>query len=195
VAIIIIVFIRYRNFRISIPMVFISLSEVVIILGIAAVQDAMIWLAVLIINFLIITFAWWKKHEVDVLAWIGGLLIPLIGMIMGNGSFIWTIDLPTIGGLIAVIGTGVDHQIIIADETLAGKADAKAYSLRKKIKMAFFIIFGAAATTIFAMFPLMFIGIGFVRGFAITTIIGVLVGILITRPAYARIIEATTKTD
>ncbi|GAF85840.1 unnamed protein product, partial [marine sediment metagenome] len=33
----------------------------------------------------------------------------------------------------------------------------------------------------------------FVRGFAITTIVGVLVGILITRPAYAKIIETMVK--
>ena len=59
--------------------------------------------------------------------------------------------------------------------------------------MAFFIIFGAAATTIAAMVPLMSIGVGFIRGFAITTIVGVLVGILITRPAYARIVEIVTK--
>ncbi|MCK4497292.1 MAG: hypothetical protein KAU24_03795 [Candidatus Aenigmarchaeota archaeon] len=171
-------------------MVFISLSEVIIILGIAAVQDSMIWLAVLIINFLLISMAWWKKHEIDIYAWIGALLIPLLGMAS------WTIDLPTIGGIIAAIGMGVDHQIIIADETLAGKKEEeKLYTLKKKIKMAFFIIFGAAATTIAAMIPLMSIGIGFIRGFAITTIVGVLVGILITRPAYARIIEMTTKSD
>ena len=39
------------------------------------------------------------------------------------------------------------------------------------------------------MFPLMFVGVGLVRGFAITTIVGVLVGILITRPAYAKLVE------
>ena len=30
---------------------------------------------------------------------------------------------------------------------------------------------------------------GFVRGFAMTTVVGVLVGILVTRPAYAKIVE------
>ena len=61
--------------------------------------------------------------------------------------------------------------------------------------MAFFIIFGAAATTIVAMLPLTIVGIGFIKGFAITIIVGVLVGTLITRPAYARILEMTTKKD
>lgn len=187
-AVIIIIFVRYRSLRISIPMVFIGLSEVVIILGISAANDAMIWLVALLINFLIVSISWWKKFEIDIYAWIGAILIPLLGMAT------WTIDLPAIGGIIAAIGTGVDHQIIIADETLSRRSgDKRDYTVREKIKRAFFIIFGAAATTIAAMIPLMSIGIGFVRGFAITTIVGVLAGILVTRPAYARIIEAMNK--
>jgi len=186
--VIIIIFIRYRSLKISIPMVFIGLSEVIIILGISAANDAMIWLMALLINFLIVSISWWKKFEIDIYAWIGAILIPLLGMAT------WTIDLPAIGGIIAAIGTGVDHQIIIADETLSRRKDEKRdYTMKDRIKRAFFIIFGAAATTIAAMLPLMSIGIGFVRGFAITTIVGVLVGILVTRPAYARIIQAMNK--
>ena len=70
-----------------------------------------------------------------------------------------------------------------------GRGMKKIYTIREKIKRAFFIIFGAASTTIAAMLPLMFLGIGLIRGFAITTIVGVMVGLLITRPAYAKIIE------
>ena len=51
------------------------------------------------------------------------------------------------------------------------------------------MIFGSASTVIAAMLPLMVIGIGVMRGFAITTIIGVLIGIFITRPAFSRIAE------
>jgi preprotein translocase subunit SecD len=183
-----IVFVKYRRVGVAIPIVLMSLSEVVIILGIAAVNDAWIWSTVLVINFLVILMAWWKNNEVDMFAWAGALLIPLLGMAS------WTIDLPAIGGILAAIGTGVDHQIIIADETISGKKEKqKSYTIKDKIKMAFFIIFGASATTIAAMVPLMSIGIGLVRGFAITTIIGVLVGILITRPAYARIVEIAVR--
>ena len=182
-----IIFIRYRSLRIAVPMVLVGLSEVVIILGIASVNDSLIWGAIMVISFLMVAMAWWKKHEIDVYAWAGVLLIPLLGMAS------WTIDLPAIGGIIAAIGTGVDHQIIIADETLAGKREKRTYTLKDKIRRAFFIIFGAAATSIGAMIPLMTIGIGFLRGFAITTIVGVLVGILITRPAYARVVEILTK--
>ncbi len=186
IIVVIIVFIRYRSLKIALPLVFIGISEVVIILGVAAKGDSMIWLVILLINFFIITTAWWKKHEIDIYAWAGALLIPLLGMLS------WTIDLAAIGGIIAAIGTGVDHQIIIADEAVSGKEE-RIYTLKDKIKRAFFIIFGAAATTIAAMVPLLFLGIGLVRGFAITTIVGVLIGILVTRPAYARIIEMMVK--
>ena len=186
-AVVAVVFARYRNIKVAIPMVLTGLSESVIILGIAAVNDSMVWMAVLVINFIVITTAWWKKHEIDIYAWIGALLIPLIGFAG------WTIDLPAIGGIIAAIGTGMDDMIVITDETMRKKKEEKIYSLRERIKRAFVIIFGSAATTIAAMFPLMSIGIGFVRGFAITTVVGVLVGVLVTRPAYARIVEAVVE--
>ncbi len=186
-AVILLVFLRYRKLKIAIPMVLVGLSEIIIILGIAALNDYFIWTIILIINFIIISTAWWKKYEVDVYAWIGALLIPLLGLMGG-----WTIDLPAIGGILAAIGTGMDHMIIIADETLMKGRERKIYSIKESIKRAFFIIFGAAATTIAAMTPLLG-GIGFLRGFAITTIVGVLVGVLVTRPAYGRIVESMSK--
>jgi preprotein translocase subunit SecD len=188
IVVVVIVFIRYRSLKISVPILVVGLSEVVIILGIASKGDTGIWAIVLLVNMAIVALAWWKKQEIDIYAWIGAFLIPLLGMMS------WTIDLPAIGGIIAAIGTGVDHQIIIADETVKGEPKEKGLlGIKDRIKRAFFIIFGAAATTIFAMVPLIFLGVGLVRGFAITTIIGVLVGILITRPAYARMIEALIK--
>ncbi len=186
-AVIIITFIRYRKLRIAIPMVFTGFSEVVIILGIAANNDWFIWGPVLILNSVLVLAAWWKKYEIDPTAWFGALLIPLLGLMT------WTIDLPAIGGIIAAIGVGVDNMIVIADETLMGVKERKIiYTIKDKIKRAFFIIFGSASTTIAAMVPLVLIGVGLVRGFAITTMVGVLVGILVTRPAYAKIIELGT---
>jgi len=188
-SVIIIVFIRYRSLRFSLPMVFTSMSEAVIITGIAATNDTIPWLSILIANIAVIIYALYKKEDIDISAWIGALLIPLLGM-----TFSWTIDLPAIAGIIAALGTGIDNMIIIADETIHKESGEKVtFTLKEKIKHAFFIIFGTASTTIAAMFPLMIIGIGLVRGFAITTIIGVLIGVLISRPAYARIIEITSK--
>jgi preprotein translocase subunit SecD len=136
------------------------------------------------------------------------LVIPIILtslaeliLILGTASVIkWNIDLPAIAGIIAAIGTGVDDQIVITDEVLKGNKNEKNKRSRTgfkvKIKEAFFIIFAAAATLIAAMLPLAYIGfsrgytgIGILSGFAFTTIIGILVGIFITRPVYAKFIE------
>jgi preprotein translocase subunit SecD len=185
----IIVFIRYRNLRTALPMAGISFSEIVIILGIASTNDAMIWASVMLIGLAMIAASWWKKHEIDIFAWVAVGLIPLLGLMS------WTIDLAAIGGIIAAIGTSVDHQIIIADEALMRTDERRVYTIRDKMKRAFFIIFSSASTVIAAMIPLMSIGVGLIRGFAITTIVGVLVGILVTRPAYARIIESGIKKD
>ncbi len=132
-----------------------------------------------------------ETREVDVIAWIGALLIPILGLLT------WTIDLPAIGGIIAAIGVGVDNMIVIADETLTRREEERKilYTIKDRIKRAFFIIFGSASTTIAAMVPLMSLGVGLVRGFAITTVVGVLVGILITRPAYAKIVEMGTSRE
>lgn len=186
--VIIIVFIRYRNLKIALPMIFVGFSEVVIILGIASINDMLIWGIVFVITESIVIASFLKGQEFDISGFIGATLIPLLGMLS------WTIDLAAIGGIIAAIGMGTDHQIIIADETLKrGKEEKGIYTIKEKIKRAFFIIFGAASTTIAAMTPLMFLGIGLVKGFAITTTIGVLIGLFITRPAYATIIETFLK--
>jgi preprotein translocase subunit SecD len=99
----------------------------------------------------------------------------------------WNLDAPSIAGIIAGMGTGVNDQIVIIDESLSGETGNE--TLKEKVKRAFFIIVGAFLTIIAAMIPLFWAGAGLLRGFALTTIIGVTVGILVTRPAFADIIK------
>jgi preprotein translocase subunit SecD len=111
-------------------------------------------------------------------------------IILGIAAMIkWTLDLPSIVAIITIIGTGIDVQIMIVDEILYGKRKAEAVTIKQKIKDAFFMVFGSASTVIAAMLPMIFVGIGIMRGFAITTCIGVLVGLFITRPAFASVME------
>jgi len=97
----------------------------------------------------------------------------------------WNLDAPSIAGIIAGMGTGVNDQIVIIDESVSNRH----LSIKERVKRALFIIFGAFFTIIAAMFPLFWAGAGMLKGFALTTIIGVTVGILITRPAFANIIR------
>ncbi len=116
-----------------------------------------------------------------------GILIALVSeliIVFGLAAFMkLSIDLAAIGGLIAAIGTGVDDQIIITDEYFRKRKTN--ISSRKKVKGAIKIIMIAYLTTLAAMIPLNFAGLKILQGFAFMIIIGVTVGVFITRPAYA----------
>lgn len=99
------------------------------------------------------------------------------------------IDLSHIAGFIAVIGTGVDDLVIIADEILQQGDISTGRVFRSRFRKAFWVIGGAAATTIIAMSPLAVLSLGDLQGFAIVTIVGVLIGVLITRPAYGDVLR------
>ena len=101
----------------------------------------------------------------------------------------WNLDAPSIAGIIAGIGTGVNDQIVIIDEAVSNEFQ----SIKQRIKNALFIIIGAFFTIIAAMLPLFWAGAGMLKGFALTTIIGVSVGILITRPAFSDIVKNIIK--
>ncbi len=108
-------------------------------------------------------------------------------LILGFAAFTkWNLDLASIAGLIAAIGTGVDQQVIITDELLKGRKDETA-SLNTRSKRALFIVVAAASVSVATMFPIILFGFGLGKlvGFATVTIVGVLVGILITRPAFS----------
>jgi preprotein translocase subunit SecD len=140
------VFLRYRNPKIVVPMVATSFSEVLMMLAVAALLN-------------------------------------------------WQLDLAAIAGLIVVIGTGIDHLVIITDELLyEGKMPSgKIYLAR--LSSAFGIIMAAAATTIVAMLPLFGMGFGAFKSFALITIAGVLIGVFIARPAYGRIVGKIMQAD
>ncbi|VVB74175.1 Protein-export membrane protein SecD [uncultured archaeon] len=103
------------------------------------------------------------------------------------------LDLAAFAGLIAAIGTGVDSEIVITDEVM-GKAQNAHESLIQRAKNALFIIGTSAFTIIAVMGPIVllsrnFPGLDKLYGFAVVTIVGSLIGIIITRPGYTKIVE------
>jgi len=188
ISVTLVVFLRYREKKIVLPMFFVLLSEIILILGLIAAVN---WLIIGMMGILIIvlliggTLKWWDYPVADLTAGIAVLFI-VSAFILSAGK--WQLDLASIAGIIAVIGTGVDQLVIITDEVLSGgKSSTSMY--RKRISFAFGIIFVSATTTIVAMLALAFMALGTLRGFAIVTIVGLLIGIFITRPAYAKIME------
>lgn len=128
-----------------------------------------------------------------------GLVVPMFATVvmeavltLGVAAFLRIpLDLGALAGIIAAIGYGVDDQIVMTDELRKKRgADGEhdGGSLIARAKRAFFIVTASAVTAIAALLPLILIGpssgMSKLVGFALTTIIGVLVGVIVTRPAY-----------
>ncbi|MBP1985865.1 preprotein translocase subunit SecD [Halolamina salifodinae] len=136
-----------------------------------------------------VVFARYRRIEVA-----GPMIVTALSevvILMGAAAAIgYPVDLSVIAGFIAAIGTGVDDLIIIADEVMSQGEVSSQRVFQSRFRKAFWVIGAAAATTILALSPLAVLSLGQLRGFAIFTILGVLVGVLITRPAYGDILRA-----
>ncbi|VVB80589.1 Protein-export membrane protein SecD [uncultured archaeon] len=170
----------------------VKLDRISPLLGEQFVKSILIGGSLAILAVSIIIFARYRKIKISL-----ALLLTSfseIVIILGVASMIkWNLDLPSLAGIIATIGTGVDSQIMILDESRGNQG-----SLIEKIKKALFIVFTAFATAFVSLIPLTgflgFMGItaaggGFLKGFAITSLIGITAGVVITRPAFADIIK------
>ncbi|PCR92441.1 preprotein translocase subunit SecD [Natrinema ejinorense] len=135
-----VVYSRYTDTRVALPMIVTAMAEVVILLGFAAL-----------------------------------IRMPL--------------DLSHVAGFIAVVGTGVDDLVIIADEVMDEGDVSSVRVFQSRFRKAFWVIGAAAATTVVALSPLAVLSLGDLKGFAIITILGVFIGVLITRPAYGDILR------
>jgi preprotein translocase subunit SecD len=102
----------------------------------------------------------------------------------------WNLDLPSIAGILATIGTGIDAQIIVLDEA---KHHEEILTMKQKIKRALGIIMGSYFASVVSLLPLLGAGAGLLKGFVVTTIIGISIGVLITRRAFADIVKLIEK--
>lgn len=122
-------------------------------------------------------------------------MLSEITIILGFAALTgWNLDLAAIAAIVIAIGSGVDDQIVMIDETLRGDKERRR-TWKERIGGAFFIILAAYFTLAAAMVPLFFAGAGLLRGFAITTLVGITAGVFITRPAFAQFMELLLKKD
>jgi preprotein translocase subunit SecD len=141
-----------------------------------------------IVGVSIIIFARYRKFKASIYLLITSFSEIII--ILGVASIInWNLDLLSLAGILATIGTGIDQQIIILDEA----KEKVIMSMKEKLKRAFAIIIGAYFASVVSLIPLLWAGAGLLKGFAITTIIGISVGILITRPAFTDMVKFLEK--
>lgn len=123
------------------------------------------------------------------------IVLPMIAtnmaeiiILLGIAVFIQQLDIAAIAALIAVLGTGIDQLVIITDEVVhEGKVPSPTLYL-KRLTRALAIIMTSAATVVIAMFSLIVMDLSTLKGFAIISILGILIGVLITRPAYGKIV-------
>jgi len=154
-------------------------------MGNVFLNEFLIALVSAFIGIAVLIFIRFKKI-IDTLLVIGALVSELI-IILGIAALIhWNLDIASIIALIAIVGSGVDNLIVILSEVRSGEQTGKTIHVR--IERAFFVIYGSAFTTI-ASLLLFTTGVSFLKGFAITTIIGILVGVFITRPLFAHLIS------
>ncbi len=161
------------------------------VLGETFLRNAFLMGAIAILVVISILMAVYRNFKVAIPMMLTSLLEIFI--LLGIASAIkWSVDIAAIAGIIAAIGSGVNDQIVITDEAIRGDS-RHVKSWTEKFRNSIFIIMGAFWTLFFAMLPLFFIGAGLLRGFALTTIIGTAVGVFLTRPAYAKIVEILLK--
>ena len=164
----------------------VKLDSISPLLGKQFLKNVFLAAVVAFFSVFVVLFIRFKKFKITLLILL--TMLSEIIIILGIAALInWNLDLASIAGIIAAIGTGVDQQIVIVDESRVSRK----YSWKERIKRAFFIIMGAYATTFAAMLSLLKAGAGLLKGFAVTTIIGITVGVLITRPAFADMISRT----
>ena len=156
-------------------------------LGKDFIREALLIFAVAILGVAVVIYVRFRSLTVSTAIMV--TMIIEIVLLLGVAALIgWNLDLAAIAGILIAIGTGVDDQIIISDEVLHRQRDV-VLTWKERFKRAFYIIMAAYFITVVGMLPLLWAGAGLLKGFALTTIIGVTIGVFVTRPAFATVIE------
>ena len=177
VAVLALSMIRYRNIKISLYILMVAVSELILILGIASSQ-----IVAAIIIFLSLILAIIYKEAKSLIRALTIFVAVLISGFVVIGK--WTIDIPTIAGLVSIIGNS-GELITLTDQFVLEKKKR----IEESVETGMEIVYNSSTLLVFAMLPLAFLGLGSLKGFSITTTVGTLIDLFITRPAYMKLIE------
>lgn len=123
------------------------------------------------------------------LAFVGFTLCEL-SITLGGASVLGLIlGLPELGGLLVVIGSGIDHQLTMTDAVLRGGHPERA-GAGWRASRTLPLIYASIFITLAAMVPIAALGFGALRGFAIIVITGTILTLLLSRPIYSKVIDA-----
>ena len=158
-----------------------SFLNIIILMGIVAL--------IAVAAFIIIRYRTFVL-AIPVFATVLTELIILLGFLALTRN---PLDLAAFAGLIAALGSGVNSEVVIVDEIM-GKSTAAQESVLQRVKNALFIITTSTVTIVGVMLPIVlfsrsFPGVDKLFGYAVVAIVGSIIGVLFTRPAFTKIIE------
>jgi preprotein translocase subunit SecD len=157
-------------------------------LGTEFLRYSMIGLVLAITAVSLVIVARYRKFKLIVPIVVTNVVeIIVLAAVVGT---IGTIELSAMAGIITLIGMGVNDQIIVVEELLGKRSPeemeeaASKRGTAERIKRAFYVIFIVAGVATASMLPLLLSGMVEATGFAMSTILGVFIGVFITRPAF-----------
>ena len=113
------------------------------------------------------------------------ILVSILGSI-------GTLDLATIAGLFGAMGISVDAQTIVTDELLSKPLSGRDEG-KRRISKAFYIVTRDAGVLVLVMLPLLFSGLVEIIGFVTATMLGSIIGVLITTQTYNAVVDSQYK--
>ncbi len=166
--------------KLPVKLSIVQIDEISPVFGARFLREIWVALLIAVVTVSIILSIRYRNPKIVVPALIFSLSEIAILLAVAKVARI-SLDLAGLAALIALVGSCVDSQIVIVDETRRGKSEG--------IKKAYSMIIASAMTTFVAMLPLLTIGAKVMQGFAIMVIIGLMIAVFITRPAFGAFVE------
>lgn len=174
--------VRYQRLKIVLLMVLMGLSEIILILGVVSSQFFVFAILLCAIGVVVV--------RGELYGWINWLTVFLM-FIVGFGVAIneWVLDISTLIGLVGMIIIEIGQTFFITDQVLLQKKDVSA---SKRNKLVLKNMWKSTSIIIVALMPLFFFS-SMLKGFVTISVIGTMIGIAITKPVYAILLEETSE--